>query len=351
MEKIDLNNYEAYFLDYMEGSLGEEEKHDMFAFLEVHPQLKAEFELDFADASLFPETIVFENKAALKIDEANLIITANTLPDLMIASVEKQLSPAHQAQLNTYIAEKQLESLYATYQNTILRPDLAIAFDEKNKLKQTGGMVISMPFFKRIAAVAAVGLVMVSLAINWNGAPGSTTLNPTSKFVNDQVKTKFLNGFIQSDEIDGDHNVQTNDEGIAPQTNIRIPEDINQQINEINHDVIVEQPIQGLKDSVDLIIPNQTPKELFIVPNEYEFVKIEKHEPIELIPEIKSTEEIYANANIRHEEPYKIVTDAASNLVNKEVKFTRDRDVTTANYVAYSFKLGNFGFEHKKASK
>ena len=47
MEKIDLNNYEAYFLDLMEGTLSAEEKHDLFAFLELHPELKAEMEEDF----------------------------------------------------------------------------------------------------------------------------------------------------------------------------------------------------------------------------------------------------------------------------------------------------------------
>lgn len=32
MEKIDLTNYEAFFLDYSEGNLGEEEKYDLFNF-------------------------------------------------------------------------------------------------------------------------------------------------------------------------------------------------------------------------------------------------------------------------------------------------------------------------------
>ena len=63
MEKIDLNNYEAYFLDFMEGSLSAEEKHDLFTFLEKHHELKNEFELDFGEMALFPVTITFENKA------------------------------------------------------------------------------------------------------------------------------------------------------------------------------------------------------------------------------------------------------------------------------------------------
>ncbi len=136
MEKIDLNNYEAYFLDFMEGNLNEEEKQDVFAFLEQHLELQSEFELDFGPLALFPDAVVFETKAELKIDEADLIITLNTLPDLMVASIEKQLSDKHEAQLARYIVNNDLTTLYITYQNTLLKPDLNLVFEEKDQLKQ-----------------------------------------------------------------------------------------------------------------------------------------------------------------------------------------------------------------------
>ena len=348
MEKIDLNNYEAYFLDFMEGNLSEEEKHDLFAFLEHYPALKSEFELDFGDISLFPDAVIFATKAELKIDEADLIITRNTLPDLMVASVEKQLSLKHEAQLMSYIDKNDLAALYTTYQNTVLKPDLAVVFDEKERLKQKGGILISMTTFKRAAAIAAVGLVLVTLAVNWGGIPGNNKLDPQSKFVNDQVKTKFLNGFIgddtESNKSEFSTEVERNQQQKSP-----APKEIDELIQFMNNEDIVEQRDEISNDSIAALKNNPTPLDDLEQPKDYELVKDEDKDPVENGIPMLHTEDIYAS--IRKEEPYKIVTEAASNLVNKEVEFTRDRNINTNNYVAYSFKLGNFGFEHKKSSK
>lgn len=348
MEKIDLNNYEAYFLDFMEGSLSAEEKYDLFTFLEKHPELKNEFELDLGEMALFPVTITFENKSELKIDGADLIITPNTLPDLMVASIEKQLSFKHEQQLISYIDKYELSAVYATYQNTILKPDLAVVFEEKERLKQKGGLLISMATFKRAAAIAAVGLVLVTLAVNWSGISGNNTLDPHSKFVNDQVKTKVLNDFIgegtQDNETDAPSQLGNDQQPKAP-----APKELDEMIQFMYNDGLVEQKQEVKIDSIPTLNNKPIPIEAIELPKEYELVKEEDEKPIELAPDLIKTEEIYAN--VRREEPYRIVTDAASNLVNKEVEFTRDRNINTNNYVAYSFKLGNFGFEHKKSSK
>lgn len=44
MEEINKNNYQAWFLDYIEGNLGEKESSGLFAFLSDHPDLMEEFE-------------------------------------------------------------------------------------------------------------------------------------------------------------------------------------------------------------------------------------------------------------------------------------------------------------------
>lgn len=349
MEKIDLNNYEAYFLDYMEGSLGDEKKQDLFVFLELYPQLKSEFELDFGAAALFPEAIIFENKAALKIDESNLIITPNTLADLIVASVEKQLSPTHQTQLSTYIAQHEVEALYASYKNATLTADLSIVYQEKEQLKQKGGLVIAMPFFKRFAAIAAVGLVLVTLAVNWNSLPGTILADAHSKFVNNQTKTKILERFRKMNEMEGESLIPSNTQNDTVLPSAVTPKEMNERIKDETQDMLVEIPKEEIIVPLESVRIKSIPIQLLPFPNQDDFVKKEDTEPHLTIPELNATHEIYAT--IRHEEPYKIVTDAASNLVNKEVKFTRDRDMVTSNYVAYSFKLGSFGFEHKKASK
>lgn len=63
---IDINNYEAYLLDYLEGNLSPADTEALLAFLDQHPDLKAEVEgmqLPYLEPD---ETIVYPNKALLK---------------------------------------------------------------------------------------------------------------------------------------------------------------------------------------------------------------------------------------------------------------------------------------------
>src|SRR4051794_20525408 len=64
--KINRNNYEAFFLDYHEGSLGEELKREVLAFVSSNPDLKGEFE-SFEIISLREKSrVTFAGKEKLK---------------------------------------------------------------------------------------------------------------------------------------------------------------------------------------------------------------------------------------------------------------------------------------------
>ena len=69
--KINQSNYEAYFLDYIEGNLDSHHERELNQFLDQNPHLKQELE-SFAPVTLTPEDVVYENKAALK-RSANII--------------------------------------------------------------------------------------------------------------------------------------------------------------------------------------------------------------------------------------------------------------------------------------
>ncbi len=63
---IDINNYEAYLLDHLEGNLSPADTEALMAFLDQHPDLKAEVEglqLPYLEPD---ETIIYPNKALLK---------------------------------------------------------------------------------------------------------------------------------------------------------------------------------------------------------------------------------------------------------------------------------------------
>jgi hypothetical protein len=78
-------------------------------------------------------------------------------------------------------------------------------------------------------------------------------------------------------------------------------------------------------------------------------VQENQDDPHPIIPEEINDDSDVVLASVTTEEPYKIVTNAASNLMNRDVKFTRDRNVISNDYVSYGFKLGKFEFERKKS--
>lgn len=347
MEKIDLNNYEAYFLDFMEGTLGAEERHDLFAFLELHPALKAEMEDDFGSIELSPESIIFEGKAQLKIDESVLILAANTVDSVMIASVEGQLSADHNAELLTYIKANNLEQTFAYYSATILKPDTTVTFQEKRKLKVKTGIVISLPLIARIGAIAAVGIVLLTVAFgNWDGETQVIPADSTMEFASNvrshsgidftKARTTDVDGVNATIEEEENYN------NIPRQEKELLPDFIEENIAFEKAPVFIDT---SMTNPSEFDVPDLDLEEL----NQEDVVDQGTMEKPSIVLDEMDAELDVALATVKTEEPYKLVTDAASNLVNKDVKFTRDRNVKSNDYVAYSFKVGKFEFERKKS--
>lgn len=350
MEKIDLNNYEAYFLDYMEGTLSMEEKHDLFQFLEKNPALKEEMEEDFGKVILTPAPVLFENKEQLKIDESQLILSENTVENYIIASIEGQLSDKQQKQLDDYVTANGLEKMVAYYKATILVPDASIVFAEKKRLKVKTGLVISMSLITRVASVAAVGIILISVAMNWNGS--STTVSGVAN------KSEVFAGMSKSGEIPEHVKViapeivePSFDYGVDNQ-NIANNEDVPEEKTPDNI-FIEDEPLFALEEDTVRInhpIEDKENKQENIEGDNYDRDDIvvnpdkEKGNPLE----IYSEENDVAMSTVKSEQPYKILTDAASNVINKDISFSRDKDLDSKEYVAYSFKLGKFEFERKK---
>jgi hypothetical protein len=135
MGKINLDNYEAYFLDFTEGNLAEDDRRELAVFLNMHPELKAEMEEDLADATLIPEAASFDAKGSLKVTDESLPISKENIEDLMIAQIERQLSPEHESKVLRFIEANQLRRTLAAYQATILQSNAAELFRSKETIR------------------------------------------------------------------------------------------------------------------------------------------------------------------------------------------------------------------------
>jgi hypothetical protein len=129
---ININNYEAYFLDYHEGNLSPQQVADLFLFLSQHPEFKKEFE-NFEQIVLEDfSTPVFKNKDHLKKN-----ITAENREEYFIRAVEGTLDTTELTLLTTFLkAYPEFLTEFNLFQKTKLQTDTSIVFENKTRLKQ-----------------------------------------------------------------------------------------------------------------------------------------------------------------------------------------------------------------------
>lgn len=147
---ITRDNYEPFFLDYLEGNLDESMIDQFLDFLENNPDLKEELQL-FENVHLPEEQIVFQEKGKLYKSTADAKTAMETKT---IAYIEGDLDDEERKSFENYLAvHPELHKEYALFEKTRLRPDLKIQYPEKKKLYKKSGTVVLMNWAARAAAV------------------------------------------------------------------------------------------------------------------------------------------------------------------------------------------------------
>ena len=153
MERISRNNYEAYFLDYHEDRLGNEERRLLLAFLEQNPDLYDEFN-SFENILLEPAEIKFP-------DKSELFRTEVSLPDtdeweyMCIAYMEGDLSAEEARKFESECeAHPEKASVLELYMSTRSVQDESVVFSDRESLKKKAVLIPGWAY--RVAAAAAV---------------------------------------------------------------------------------------------------------------------------------------------------------------------------------------------------
>lgn len=156
MSRINLNNYEAFWLDYLEGNLSTEDTAELMLFISQHPGLDIDLELTLPSLESDPLHLSEESKNQLK-DLAEL-------ETLVVLEMDNELSQADKSRLHELAgaSNETYDHLKQGYNSTRLKVE-TVFYDQKNELKQT----LVIPILARYAAAAAVVLLIVSI-IPWN---------------------------------------------------------------------------------------------------------------------------------------------------------------------------------------
>lgn len=158
--KIDINNYEAFFIDYLEGNLNESLVNDFIAFLQNNPDLKEELSL-FESVQLEPENILFNKKEELYKEKLD---TEKEFNYAAIANLEEDFNKKEKLEFEKYIAthpEKKKELVL--FNSTKLQADESILFGKKKRLYRHSFQKRIFIWTGRVAAILIVAFAFFTL--------------------------------------------------------------------------------------------------------------------------------------------------------------------------------------------
>lgn len=154
--EINKNNYEAYFLDSIEGNLSASLQKELDLFLIQNPELQAELE-DFEMIELETEFVSNDSLKAGLIREESTGLTEQDY--LLISEVEGTSTAVEKEKLSAILlSNPSLKNDLIAYQKTKLLNQEQVIFPNKSALIRKEGKVI---YFFRYAAAAAAILAFV----------------------------------------------------------------------------------------------------------------------------------------------------------------------------------------------
>jgi hypothetical protein len=151
--EITRDNYEAYFLDYLEGNLDEKQVNDFIEFLQANPDLKEELQ-QAGLISLKTEEVIYEKKEMLYKEEYDREELFN---HAAIGLLEGDLIEPERSRFMSFLQKnpgKQKEA--ALFEKTKQVPDQNIVLLKKNRLYRYTAPKTILLWTTRIAAVLAL---------------------------------------------------------------------------------------------------------------------------------------------------------------------------------------------------
>lgn len=249
MSKININNYEAFWLDYIDGNLCSDDVAEFVLFATQHPELGIDFEENLV-------SLTKRHSAALSDAEKNQLKELAELEELVVLELDGEL--ANKDRLMT-IREKQpktYSSLIEHYSKTKLVGE-HIEFSEKIDLKQP----LVIPIYLRVAVAAAI-VGITGIVFPWNSAVEenneisdieviSTTPVQLAGF--NKLEVKFNNHSVLIEKSDFTNKIEYSDENSFVAQSTKDPvQDTIQDILPISDLVIVEPIIIDTLEKEDI---------------------------------------------------------------------------------------------------
>lgn len=199
--KINRNNYEAYFLDYVEGNLDAALINDFIDFLQQNPDLKKELEL-FETISLSPKDVSFNKKEKLYKEKYDAEKVFNRAA---VANLENYISDNEKTDFENYIlAHPEKKKDLALFEHTKLQADESIIYRGKKKLYKQPLQKVILFWTGRVAAVLILAFAVFTLVEkNFTKPISENQLAKTeNNFTNNEVVVKDKKTTVETEKKD-----------------------------------------------------------------------------------------------------------------------------------------------------
>ncbi len=189
--KINRNNYEIFFIDYLDNNLSQSNLLEFMAFLAENPDLEDELN-NIKNVKLISEKIDFVFKSDLK----KSAITSESFYELCIKYIENEINIEEKNELFDAIKQNPtFKNEFELFKLTVLKLDNSISFSNKSALKRR----ILNPYYKNIikfASVAAAAIVLFVIVTQiigfYNKKDNSVKIYANSKHLNKNNSIKSI---------------------------------------------------------------------------------------------------------------------------------------------------------------
>ncbi|MGV3765377.1 MAG: anti-sigma factor family protein [Chitinophagaceae bacterium] len=168
--ELNRNNYEEYFLLYLDGELDAAGRNEVEAFLAANPDMA--MEMDLLKTTILhaeqEEPIQFGDIDLLLKPEADAVINEQNFEPFLLSYIDNELSSEDKIRTEVFVsANTYAKETLQVLQRTKLQPDLSIVYPDKSELlKEEKTRKIVYFRWQYVAVAAAMMGIFVNLLLN-----------------------------------------------------------------------------------------------------------------------------------------------------------------------------------------
>ncbi len=191
---INIENYELYVIDFLEGNLPQEYVTEFNHFLDNHPDIKNEIE-GLSDISVNVPDLTFSDKERLKALPIKSLagINEDNYEDFFIGFHENALSEKERRNTIDFVDLNQhLKNEFELYKKIKLVSDKDITYKDKGSLKKRSALV-------PVWITSAAAVILIAIIFGWFLRQNNTDNFRTYDYAVSMMDTRAMTGILSSD--------------------------------------------------------------------------------------------------------------------------------------------------------